>query len=212
VALRLLAAVVSALFLCGCEVYAVPNPITCPDVRQGTFNFVGQQILSPDDCFFAQPGNPYYQVSASRTFAATISFVPGGDKAVLCVAASHAVPNEGIYFVNTLDQHEIDVMSPFVLPVNGCTCPSAEAATASGCGCPASSPTSNCQCLVLHEQRIQGVLQEYPQATPAGFSGFDGVLVNTVRPPPNADPAQLCNCQKTCSYSYDLAATAVGSR
>jgi hypothetical protein len=203
VALRLLAAVVSALFLCGCEVYAVPNPITCPDVRQGTFNFVGQQILSPDDCFFAQPGNPYYQVSPSRTFAATISFVPGGDKAVLCVAAAHAVPNLG-----TRSELTIDVASVFALPVNGCTCPSAAAATASSCGCPASTPTSNCQCLVLHEQRIQGTLQ----AIPGGYSGFDGVLVNTVEPPPGLDPAQLCNCQKTCTYSYDLAATAVGSR
>ena len=201
-ALRLPVATVGALLLLGCEIYAVPDPIVCPDVQQGTFDFAGNRVVLATDCFFAQPGSAN-QVNNPIAFTGTISFIPGGNDAALCIGAAHAVPNLG-----TRTDLAIDVASPLTLTVNVCTCPSAAAATASRCGCPASSPTSNCSCPVVHEQRIQGVLQPIP----GGYSGFDGSLVNTVQPPPELDPSQLCDCQKTCSYSYDLAATAVGTR
>jgi len=200
--LRLPVAALCALLLSGCEIYAVPNPIVCPDVQQGTFDFAGDRIVLATDCFFAQPGSAN-QVQSPVPFTATISFLPGGNDAALCIAAPHAVPNLG-----TRTDLTIDVASLLTLTVNVCTCPSAAAATASRCGCPANSPTLNCSCPVVHEQRIQGVLQPIP----GGYSGFDGSLVNTVQPPPELDPSQLCDCQKTCSYSYDLAAKAVGTR
>ncbi|MCX5731505.1 MAG: hypothetical protein NTY18_09170, partial [Deltaproteobacteria bacterium] len=161
------------------------------------------QVVLPTDCFFARPGNPAYQVAGSIAFPGVISFIPGSNGAALCRSAAHAVPNLG-----THTGPAIDVASVFTLPVNGCTCPSAAAATASRCGCPADSPTQNCSCQVVHEQRIQGNL--IPIA--GGYSGFDGILVNTVEPAPGLDPSQLCDCQKTCSYSYALAAKVVGGR
>jgi len=199
VALRLPTAVVLALLLCGCEVYAVPDPITCPDVRQGTFNFVGNRVYQPSDCFFAQSGG---QVNNPISFPGTISFLPGGNAAALCRGASHALPNVGTYSGLT-----IDVRLVLTLPVSGCTCPTAEAVTAGKCACPANTPLSGCQCSVDHEQRIQGTLEPIP----GGYSGFTGTLVNTVIQPPGTVAADLCNCQQACSYAYDLAATVVGS-
>jgi hypothetical protein len=201
--LRLPFAALCALPLLGCEIYAVPNAIVCPDVRQGTFDFAGNRVVLASDCFFAQPGNAANQVTNPIAFTATISFIPGGNLAKMCVDAPHAAPNEG-----THTDLAIDVGSPFSLTVNLCSCPSAEAAAASRCGCPVSSPTSNCSCPVVLEQRIQGVLQR----TAEGYTGFDGSLVDTVQPPPGLDPSQLCDCQKTCSYSYGLAAKVVGTR
>jgi len=200
--LRLPVAALCALLLSACEIYAVPNPIVCPDVQQGTFDFAGNRVVLANDCFFAQPGSAN-QVTNPIAFTGTISFIPGGNEANLCIAAPHAVVNKG-----TRTDLAIDVASPLTLTVNVCTCPSAEAATASRCGCPVSTPTLNCSCPVVHEQRIQGVLQPIP----GGYSGFDGTLVDTVQPPPELDPSQLCDCQKTCSYSYKLAAKAVGAR
>jgi hypothetical protein len=203
VALRLPVTALCALLLLGCEIYAVPNPIVCPDVRQGTFDFAGDRVVLANDCFFALPGSAANQVNNPIAFTATISFIPGGNEARMCVEAPQAASSEG-----THTDLAIDVASVFTLTVNVCSCPSAEAATASRCGCPTSTPTSNCSCPVVHEQRIQGVLQPIP----GGYSGFDGSLVNTVRPPPELDPSRLCDCQKTCSYSYKLAAKVVGGR
>jgi hypothetical protein len=198
---RLPAAVVTALLLCGCEVYAVPSPIACPADRQGTFDFVASRVYLQTDCFFTQPGG---QANDPISFPGTVSFLPGTNDALLCVDRPHALPNAGTY-----SGVSIDVASVFAVSVGGCTCPSAEAAAASKCGCPPDSPSSNCSCQVLLEQRIQADLTPIPGG---GYSGLTGSLVNTVNPPPGTDPAQLCNCQQTCTYSYDLAATVVGSR
>jgi hypothetical protein len=62
---------------------------------------------------------------------------------------------------------------------------------------------------VLLEQRIQAVLEPI---LGGGYSGLTGTLLDTVKPPPGIDPAQLCDCQQACTYSYDLVATVVGRR
>jgi len=201
VAVRLPAVVVTALLLCGCEVYAVPSPIACPADRQGTFDFAGNRIYLETDCFFAGPGG---QANEPISFPGTISFLPGSNAALLCVDRPHALPNAGTY-----SGVSIDVASVFPVQVGGCTCASAEAAAAAKCGCPADTPSSNCSCQVLLEQRIQAVLDPIAGG---GYSGLTGTLLDTVSPPPGTDPAQLCNCQQTCTYSYALAATVVGSR
>jgi hypothetical protein len=203
VALRLPVTALCALLISGCEIYAVPDPIVCPDVRQGTFDFAGDRVVLPTDCFFAQPGNAAIQVNNPIAFAATISFLPGGNDAALCVGAPHAVPNLGTHADLT-----IDVVYETVLNLGGCTCPSQAAVTAGNCTCPTSSPLSNCSCPARLEQRTQGALQPIP----GGFSGFTGVQKNTVTPPPGPVPPDICNCQETCSYSYKLAAKAVGTR
>jgi len=203
VALRLPVAALCALLICGCEIYAVPDPVVCPDVQQGIFNFTGNRVVLPTDCFFAQPANPANQVSNPIAFPATISFIPGGNEAALCKALPHARPSVG-----THDGPTIDVASSFTLTVNGCTCPSTAAVAAGKCSCPPGSPLQNCSCPALLEQRTQGALQPVP----GGYSGFTGVLLNTVIPPPGLAPPDVCDCQRTCSYSYDLAATVVGTR
>ena len=202
-ALRLPVAALGALLLSGCEVYAVPDPIVCPDVRQGTFDFAGNRKVLADDCFFAQPGNAANQVNNPIAFNGTISFIPGGNKAALCIGAPHAASNEGTYTGLT-----IEVFYRTAINVGGCTCPSAAAVTAGNCLCPPNTPLSNCSCPALLEQRTEGELLPIP----GGFSGFTGVQKNTVTPPPGPVPPDICNCQKTCSYSYDLAAEAVGTR
>jgi hypothetical protein len=201
--LRLLVAAAAALLLSGCEVYAVPSPLPCPGERQGVFNFVATQVLDPADCVFAQPG-PSYQVASQITFPGTISFASDGTAgAAVCKDQPHALPNLG-----THADIDLDVASVFLVNVGGCNCPSPEAAAAVRCSCPADSPTTGCLCPVLQEQRITGSLIPVP----GGYSGFEGLLLFTVSPPPAADPAQACDCQAECTYSYDLAATAVGSR
>jgi len=205
VALRLHVTALGALLLSGCEIYAVPSPIVCPDVRQGTFDFAGDRVVLPTDCFFAQPGNAANQVDNPIAFTATISFIPGGNDAALCVGAAHAVPNLGTHTGLT-----IDVVYVTALNLGGCTCPSAEAATAGKCSCPPSSstPLTGCSCPAVLEQRTQGDLLPIP----GGFSGFTGVQKNTVTPPPGPTPPSVCDCHVACSYSYDLAATVVGTR
>jgi hypothetical protein len=203
VALRLPVAALGALLVCGCEIYAVPSAIVCPDVRQGTFDFAGDRVVLPTDCFFAQPGNAAYQIKDPIPFTGTISFIPGGNDTALCIEAPHAVPSLG-----THDGLAIDVASVLGLSVAGCTCPSTAAVTAGKCSCPPDSPLSSCSCPAVIEQRIQGALQP----TSGGFSGFTGVLINTVTPPPGTIPPDVCDCQKTCTYSYDLAATVAGTR
>lgn len=201
-ALRLSAAAVTSLLLCGCEVYAVPSPVTCPGALQGTFDFVASQTVTPADCFFAQPSGPAYQVLPSFAFAGTISFATDGTTdAALCKSAPHAIPNLGTHAALVLD-----VASTFGLTVNGCTCASAEAAKEAQCGCPPDSPSSNCSCPVILEQRIQGDLLPIP----GGYSGFQGTLTNRVLASPLA--TTTCDCQDPCSYAYTIAATTVGSR
>lgn len=192
-----------ALLLCGCEVYAVPNPIPCPGNAQATLDFAAERVVQPTDCFFAQPGNPAYQVAGSIAFPGVISFMPEGNGAALCKAAPHAVPNLGTHTALA-----IDVASVATLSVGACTCPSDAAVRDGNCGCPPNSPLSNCSCPVVQEQRIQGTLQ----SNSGRFSGFDGVLIYTVTPPPGPVPAEVCDCHVACTYSYALAATVVGGR
>lgn len=201
--MRLSLSALGALLLCACEIYAEPSPIACPDERQGNFDFVGDRVVLPTDCFFAQPGNAANQVKNPIAFNGTISFIPGGNVAALCIGAPHAVPNLGTHTDLT-----IDVVYVTTLSLGVCTCPSADAVTAGNCSCPPNTPLSNCSCPAQLEQRTQGALQPIP----GGFSGFTGVQKNTVTPPPGPVPAEPCDCHVACSYSYDLAAKLVGTR
>ena len=124
-ALRLPVAALGALLLSACEIYAVPDPIVCPDVRQGTFDFAGDRDVLASDCFFAQPGNAANQVNNPIAFNGTISFIPGGNKAALCIGAPHAASNLGTY-----TGLAINVVFETVINLGGCTCPSAAAVTA----------------------------------------------------------------------------------
>jgi hypothetical protein len=204
VALRLPLAVLSALLLCSCEVYAVPNPPVCPGVQQGVFDFAAEQVVAPGDCVFAQPSGGVYQVLGSFAFSGAINFDASGNGAALCKSAPHARPNLG-----THTGLAIDVAEVFTLTVNGCKCGNAETAAAAKCACPPDSPGSNCSCPVVLEQRITGALS---QAVTGVYDGFSGTLLNTVTVEPLPAPTARCDCQDPCSYAYDLAATVVGSR
>jgi hypothetical protein len=201
VGLRLLAAAAAAVILSACEVYAVPSPLPCPGERQGVFDFAANQVQSPSDCLFARPG-PSYQVLPSFPFTASINFEATGNGAALCKQVAHALPNLG-----THAGPSIDVALVTGLSVGGCTCLDPEAAAAGGCVCPTSTPQT-CSCPVVQEQRIRGDLLP----TTGGFSGFTGTLVYTVSPPPLPPLVAPCDCQVTCSYSYDLGATTVSAR
>lgn len=216
-------AATAALLLAGCEVYAVPDPLPCPGVQKGVFDFSGTQILDPlPTCYFAQPGSSIYQVNnPMNPFQGTIAF--DGDAAALCVGNAHAAINVGTHG-GTPDAPTIDVFYPEFEPgtpvsVAGCSCPSAAAVTASGCSCPSSSPTSNCSCPALLRQNTQGAL--IPRT--GGFSGFTGVMINTVKFRVGLSPDLACDCLRSgpvgptpaimeCAYSYTLTATSVGSR
>ena len=198
---RLLAAAAVA-FLSGCEVYAVPSPLPCPGERQGIFDFAASQVVSPGDCFFADPQSNVYQVLGSFGFPATINFDAAGDGAALCKQVAHALPNLG-----THAGLAIDVASETTLSVGGCTCLTPEAATAGACLCPPNTPQT-CSCPVLQQQRIVGSLIPIP----GGFSGFEGSILYTVTPPPLPPLVQPCDCHVSCTYSYDLTATTVGTR
>ncbi len=202
--MRAPAAAVAALLLAGCEVYAVPSPIPCPGDRQGVFDFAGEQTPSPDDCFFAQPGNPAYQVNNPIAFPGTVNFGPGATDAALCITTPHAEPRLGTHSGVDIDVAYVNLTAS----VGGCTCPTAEAVAAARCLCPPDSPLSGCSCPVFLEERITGSLLPIP----GGYSGFQGTQVVTVRPPPGAVPAQPCDCHVTCTYSYALTAKTVGSR
>jgi hypothetical protein len=203
---RVLVAAAAAVLLCGCEVYAVPSPITCPGELQGTFDFVADQIADPNACSFTQPpGDPASQVAQQILFVGSIAFedttaVPPG--AALCKSVPHALPNMGVH-----DGTFIRVAQTFALSVAGCTCPSAAAAVAARCGCPPDSPSSNCSCPVVQDQVIEGNLLPIP----GGYSGFQGSLTYYVTPPIDVAPENLCTCQKACIYAYDLAAKTVGA-
>jgi hypothetical protein len=201
---RVLAAAAAAVFLCGCEVYAVPSPLPCPGERQGVFDFAGDQVLSPGDCFFAQPGNAAYQVNNPIAFQGSVSFGPGASDAAVCISVSHAVPRLGTHSGLDLDVANLALTGSVV----GCTCPNQAAVTAGNCVCPSGTPLEGCSCPVFIEERIQGSLLPVP----GGYSGFEGVQVVTVTPPPGPLPAQPCDCQVACTYSYALAARTVGTR
>jgi hypothetical protein len=193
---RALAAAAAAVLLCGCEVYAVPSPLPCPGDRQGIFDFAGDQVLSPTDCFFAQPGNASYQVNNPIAFQGTV-----------CISVPHAVPRLGTHSGLAVDAAYVNLTGS----VGGCTCPNQAAVTAGNCLCPPGSgtPITGCSCPVFIEERIQGSLLPIP----GGFSGFDGSQKVSVSPPPGLvlqDPP--CDCQVACSYAYTLAATTVGTR
>jgi hypothetical protein len=201
---RLLAACAAAAFLVGCEVYAVPSPLPCPGERQGIFDFAGDQILSPTDCFFAQPTNTAYQVKNPIAFQGSVNFGPGATDAAVCISAPHALPRLGTHSGLDVDVAYVNLTGS----VGGCTCPDQAAVTAGSCACPADTPLEGCSCPVFIEERIQGSLVPVP----GGYSGFDGVQVVTVTPPPVPLPVQPCNCQVPCTYSYTLAAKTVGTR
>jgi hypothetical protein len=203
VALRLPVAAAAALLLCGCEVYAVPNPIPCPGERQGTFDFVGDQVVTASDCFFAQPGSPAYQVNNPIAFTALVNFGPGASEAAICIQTAHAEPRLGTHAGLDVDVAYVNITGS----VAGCTCPTAEAATAGRCLCPPNS-LQGCSCPVVIEERIQGSLLPVP----GGFSGFTGTQTVSVSPPPASPlPPQPCDCQVACTYGYDLAAKTVGT-
>jgi hypothetical protein len=200
-------AAAAAVVLCGCEVYAVPSPLPCPGDRQGVFDFAGDQILSPTDCFFAQPGNAAYQVNNPIAFQGTVSFGPGTSEAAVCISAPHAVPRLGTHSGLDVDVEYVN----FTGSVGGCTCPDQAAANAGKCLCPPASgtPITGCSCPVIISERIQGSLLPIP----GGFSGFDGSQKVSVSPPPGLVlPTRPCDCQETCFYAYTLAAKTVGAR
>jgi hypothetical protein len=205
---RLLAASAATLFLCGCEVYAVPSPLPCPGERKGVFDFAGDQVLDPNDCFFAQPGNAAYQVNNSIAFQGTVSFGPGASEANLCVSRPHAEPRVGTHSGVDIDVTYVNLTGS----VGGCTCPDQRAADAGKCiACQATSgpQVTGCSCPVIISERIQGALLPIP----GGFSGFDGSQKVSVTPPPGLVlPDPPCNCQATCFYAYTLTAKTVGAR
>jgi hypothetical protein len=146
---RALAAAAAAVVLCGCEVYAVPSPLPCPGDRQGVFDFAGDQILSPTDCFFAQPGNAAYQVNNPIAFQGTVSFGPGTSEAAVCISAPHAVPRLGTHSGLDVDVAYVNLTGS----VGGCSCP------------------------VIISERIQGSLLPIPGGF-SGFDGSQKVSVS----------------------------------
>ncbi len=183
----------AALLLAGCEIYAVPAPITCPGQRQGVFNFQAG-LITPAGCPWAS--SQYLQ---SFSFPGAISYATDGtDEAWVCVDAPHAEPRTGTHAGD-----QIDVAYRTVLSVGNCTCPSDAARAAGGCSCPPTSPLASCTCPVALEEGITGTLTRL-----AGGNRFSGRQDNTVAPPPGFDlSAGACDCQVTCSYSYTLEAT-----
>ena len=204
---RVLAASAAAVFICGCEVYAVPSPLPCPGERQGVFDFAGDQVLAPDDCFFAQPGDAAYQVRNPIAFQGSVGFGPGASDAAVCISAPHAVPRLGTHSGLDLDVEYVNLTGS----VGGCTCPDQAAVTAGNCLCPPASgtPITGCNCPVIISERIQGSLLPIP----GGLSGFDGFQRVSVTPPPGLVlPDPPCDCQVTCFYAYTLTGKTVGSR
>jgi hypothetical protein len=205
VGVRLLLAASAIFLLVGCEVYAVPDPIACPGERQGTFDFAAIQTPSPTDCFFAQPGftPPLYE--STFTFTGTVNFGPGATDAAICVATAHAMPRLGTHAGLAVDVKYTSLTGS----VGACTCPTPEAASAGKCNCSPGDPTQNCSCPVSITERIVGDLVPIT----GGYSGFTGTQVVTVKPLPGLPlPAQPCDCQVECTFSYAVTATSVGSR
>jgi hypothetical protein len=202
-----LGAALGALLLFGCEVYAVPSPLTCPGELKGTFDFAADQVVKATDCFFAQPGNPAYQINNPIAFPGTISFATDGtNDAALCVGYPHAQINIGSH---TGPDVTVGYLSP-LLSVGACPCPSQKAADAGRCLCAPNDPQlQNCSCPVNQMQRINGTLVKDAQGA---ISTFQGNLTYFVFPPVDLPANDACLCQVRCEYSYALAGKLVGTR
>ncbi len=207
------AALLAAFALAGCEVYAVPSPLSCPGDRIGTFNFAGDEILpvvvppAGTGCFFADPTNPANQAAQSIAFTGSFYFGQPAtpQPAALCINAPHALPRIGTVAPDgTIDVSYVNVGAS----IGGCTCPSTEAVTAGRCACPPNTPTSGCSCPVVITETIRGALQRNGQGILTGFTGTQAV---SVTPPPGVVAGAVCDCQVACDFAYDLAATVVGA-
>ncbi len=206
-------ALFAALALAGCEVYAVPSPVTCPGDRIGTFNFAGVQVVPldpppPAGCFFADPASPVYQAKNPINFSG--SFYVGAPAtprpAALCIGAPHAEPRIGTLADDgTFTVAYVNLSTS----IGGCTCPTAEAVSAGRCVCPPNTPLSGCSCPVFTTETIQGQIQYDSRGFPATFTGTQAVAV--APPPGSPDPSAACDCQVPCSFTYDLSATVVGA-
>jgi hypothetical protein len=212
VGLRLLVAAAAAVLLAGCEVYAVPDPLPCPGDRQGVFEFSGNQVVVPGaTCFFAVPGDPAYQVVNPISFQGTINFGPVSGEAAICVSQPHALPRLGTHQSGVVQGQTVELIDVRYEnrtgSVGACSCPSPQAVSDGACLCPPNS-LQGCSCPVVVEERIQGALAPATAGSAQTFTGTQLVTV-TPRVGPGATP---CNCLVACTYSYDMAATAVGSR
>lgn len=223
--MRLLVAAASALLLCGCEVYAVPDPPPCPGERQGVFDWGATLVVTPpSNCFFAQPASPVFQVKGSFTFQGAVNFGVGDDKAYVCPSLAHAVPREGIRFPPDPVTGDVQIRVSYTNrsgSVGGYTCPSQLVADASQCLCP-SNTLENCSCPVIVTETIDGLLTPVDPARPAaGFQGFVGtqaVDVQMIAAVPS-NPCRYVDPDPSpptwpdpCAYAYDLEANLVGAR
>jgi len=213
---RLLLAAAAAVFLCGCEVYAVPNPPPCPGTRQGIFDWGGTLIVDPlSSCFFAQPGQPALQVNTQIAFQGAVNFALESDKAWVCVERAHAEPRVGTYFPGPPGTGLLGISVEYTNrsgSVGGYTCPSQEAADDSKCVCPPND-LSACSCPVIITESIGGFLtQKDPSDPKKGFSSFAGEQLVIVKPPDGPVPVKPCSARVVCSFSYSLDATEVGAR
>ncbi len=171
----------------------------------GTFAFAGSQILSPNDCFFANPGSPAYQVRNPIGFSGDIFFAAdGSDRAALFLVAPHSVPRLGTHTGYDIDLFYVNS----TVNVGSCTCPNVTAVTAGRCLCPPGSPLLNCSCPVTIEERTRGTMNRDPSGRPLGFTGS---LTNSVTPPSGVALPNVCDCHVACSYSYALSATVVNA-
>lgn len=214
--MRPLVAGAAALLLCGCEVYAVPSPPACPGVRQGLFDWGGELVVDPlSSCFFAQPGNPAFQVNGQIAFQGAVNFGPGPNEARVCIENPHAANRVGTWAPGVLGNGTIDIDVQYLAgsgSVGGYTCPSQAAATENGCLCPPNDLTG-CSCPVVILETIAGYLTPRDPADPTrGYVSFTGTQRVDVTPPPGPVPSQPCTPRAACFYDYDLAATETGAR
>jgi hypothetical protein len=216
VGVRPLLAAATAVLLCGCEVYAVPDPPPCPGTRQGIFDWGGTLIVNPpSDCFFAQPGNPAFQVNSQIAFQGAVNFGPGADEARVCIEQAHAQNRVGTYQPGVLGNGTVDIRVSYLGgsgSVGGYTCPSQEAADENKCLCSPGDLTA-CSCPVIIAETITGYLTPRDPADPSrGYVSFTGLQIVDVTPPPGPAPSQPCTPRADCSYTYDLAASETGAR
>jgi hypothetical protein len=107
---RRIALLASAVSLAGCEVYAVPDPVTCPGTSAGVLEFNG--TIRPSSCAFAGSAN------ATLVFTGTVSFEPDG-RAWLCIDTPHAEPRQGTHAGDAIDVSYRNVASTLA----ECNCP-----------------------------------------------------------------------------------------
>jgi hypothetical protein len=213
---RPLLAAAAAVLLCGCEVYAVPSPPACPGVRQGMFDWGGTLIVDPPStCFFAQPGNPAFQVNSQIAFQGAVNFGPGPNEARVCIEKAHAenrVGERGSWVKGQTSVHLQVEYTSLSGTVGGFTCASQKVADENKCLCPPNDFTA-CSCPVVIDEVITGDLTlKNPDVLEAGFSSFSGLQVVVVSAPEGPVPSQPCTPRGVCSYAYDLAASETGAR